>query len=219
MIDVCMALDQSVSSHTGVRTIQNTGVFSQAVFQPPRPNSLSLEHGSAAKTLIAPTRYRQLRRLSLRRMTQSASVLNSGAHSFRFLGSQKLPCFFNFPVSRARPEKLCDYYWLQLQITCKSGWIAQPKKRYCVSKEGKSKLTAQRRTKTQGSRSNGARLGLGRLKILSRRPSRATCWCWFPVSVSYSQKAKNVQNLLLAKSQLSRWLRGLKRTLLSLRNS
>ena len=69
MIDVCMALDQSVSSHTGVRTIQNTGVFCQAVFQPPRPNSLSLEHGSAAKTLIAPTRYRQLRRLSLRRMT------------------------------------------------------------------------------------------------------------------------------------------------------
>ena len=55
----------------------------------------------------------------------SASVLNSGAHSFRRLGSQKLPCFFNFPVSRARPEKLCDFYWLQLQITCKSGWIAQ----------------------------------------------------------------------------------------------
>ena len=27
-------------------------------------------------------------------MTKSASVLNSGAHSFGFLGSQKLPCFF-----------------------------------------------------------------------------------------------------------------------------
>ena len=35
------------------------------------------------------------------------SVLNSGAHSFRILGSQKLPCLFNFPVSRARPEKKC----------------------------------------------------------------------------------------------------------------
>ncbi|CAH3031427.1 unnamed protein product, partial [Porites evermanni] len=33
------------------------------VFQPPRPYSLFLEHGSEAKTLIAPTQYRQLRRL------------------------------------------------------------------------------------------------------------------------------------------------------------
>ena len=53
MIDICMALDQSVSPHTGVRTIQNTGVFWQAVFEPPRPYSLFLEHGSAAKTLIS----------------------------------------------------------------------------------------------------------------------------------------------------------------------
>ena len=47
MIDICMALDQSVSPHTGVRTIQNTAVFWQAVFQPPRPYSLFLEQGSA----------------------------------------------------------------------------------------------------------------------------------------------------------------------------
>ena len=53
MIDICMDLDQSVSPHTGVRTIQNTWVFWQAVFQPPRPYSLFLEHGSAAKTLIS----------------------------------------------------------------------------------------------------------------------------------------------------------------------
>ena len=53
MIDICIALDQSVSPHTGVRTIQNIGVFWQAVFQPPRPYSLFLEHGSAAKTLIS----------------------------------------------------------------------------------------------------------------------------------------------------------------------
>ena len=52
MIDTCMALDESVSPHTGVRSIQNTGVFWQEVFQPPRPHSLFLEHGSAAKTLI-----------------------------------------------------------------------------------------------------------------------------------------------------------------------
>ena len=53
MIDICMALDQSVFPHTGVRTIQNTGVFWRAVFQPPRPYSLFLELGSAAKTLIS----------------------------------------------------------------------------------------------------------------------------------------------------------------------
>ena len=49
--------------------------------------------------------------------------------------------FFKFTVSRARPKKLRDFYWLQLRITCKSGWIAQAEKRYCVSKGGKSKLT------------------------------------------------------------------------------
>ena len=53
MIDICMALDQSVSPHTDVRTIQNTGIFWQAVFQPPRPYSLFLEHFAAAKTLIS----------------------------------------------------------------------------------------------------------------------------------------------------------------------
>ena len=76
-------------------------------------------------------------------MTKSARVINSVAHSVRiFLGSQKMSCFSNFPVFRARPEKLCDFYWQQLRITCKSGWIAQAEKRYCVSKEGKSKLTS-----------------------------------------------------------------------------
>ena len=34
--------------------------------------------------------------------------------NYIFLGSQELPCFFNFPVSYAHPEKLCDFYWLQL---------------------------------------------------------------------------------------------------------
>ena len=47
-------------------------------------------------------------------MTESASVLNSGAHSFRRLGSQKLPRPFNFPVSRARPEKIV---WFLLAAT------------------------------------------------------------------------------------------------------
>ena len=43
MIDICIALDQSVSPHTGVRAIQNTGVFLQAVFQTPRPHSFFLD--------------------------------------------------------------------------------------------------------------------------------------------------------------------------------
>ena len=58
MIDICMALDQSVSPHTGVRTIQNTGVFLQAVFHPPRPYSLffgtRLRHQNFN---LAPTQY------------------------------------------------------------------------------------------------------------------------------------------------------------------
>ena len=53
MTDICMALDQAVLPHTGVRTIQNTGAFWQAVFQLPRPYPLFLEHGSSAKTLIS----------------------------------------------------------------------------------------------------------------------------------------------------------------------
>ena len=39
MIDICIALDQSVFPHTGVRAIQNNGVFWQAVFQTPHPHS------------------------------------------------------------------------------------------------------------------------------------------------------------------------------------
>ena len=63
MIYICMALDQSVSLHTVVRTIQNTGVFWQAVFQPPRPFSLFLERLRRQNVNLAPKQYRQLRRL------------------------------------------------------------------------------------------------------------------------------------------------------------
>ena len=52
-----------------------------------------------------------------------------------------MPCFLKFPVSRARPEKLCDFYWLQLRITRKSGWIAETEKKDTASvKEGKVSL-------------------------------------------------------------------------------
>ena len=69
MIDICMALDQSVSPHTGVRTVQNTGVFWQAVFQPPRPYSFFFGTRLRRQNFnLAPTQYRQLRRLWQRAM-------------------------------------------------------------------------------------------------------------------------------------------------------
>ena len=79
-------------------------------------------------------------------MTQSASVINSGVHSFQmFLGSQKLHCFFNFPISHASYKKLFDCYWLQLRITCKSGWIAQAEKDTAsANKEAKVRLLHRR---------------------------------------------------------------------------
>ena len=52
---------------------------------------------------------------------------------------------FRFHLSPFPQKRLIlrlDFYWLQLQMTCKSGWIAQAEKRYCMSKEGKSKLTS-----------------------------------------------------------------------------
>ena len=55
------------SPHTGVRTIQNTGVFWQAVFQRPRPHSLFLNHGSAVKTLIKTTK-KKIKTLIKRRL-------------------------------------------------------------------------------------------------------------------------------------------------------
>ena len=50
-----------------------------------------------------------------------------------------LPCFFNFSVSCARPEKLCDFYWLQLRITSQIGLHKQKKDTASV-KEGKVSL-------------------------------------------------------------------------------
>ena len=43
-----------------------------------------------------------------------------------------------YPYPEPVPKKLCDFYWLQLRIKCKSGWIAQAKKK---------KMRQQRREK------------------------------------------------------------------------
>ena len=55
------------------------------------------------------------------------SIFGSAFLSY-FSWDSKIALFFYFPVSRARPEKLCDFYWMQLRITRKSGWIAQAEK-------------------------------------------------------------------------------------------
>ena len=52
-VDCVVSISHTLVWHTGVRAIQNTGVFLQAVFQTPRPHSFFLDRGSAAKTLIA----------------------------------------------------------------------------------------------------------------------------------------------------------------------
>ena len=31
--------------------------------------------------------------------------------------------FLTFPYPVPVPKELCDFYWLQLRITCKSGWL------------------------------------------------------------------------------------------------
>ena len=56
MIDICIALDQSVSPHTGVQAILLAGGISNA-----SSPLLFLDRGSAAKTLIS--QYRQLHRV------------------------------------------------------------------------------------------------------------------------------------------------------------
>ena len=65
MIDICMALDQSVSPHTGVRTIQNTGFSGRWYFNRLIPTPFFWNTALPPNFNLAPTQYRQLRRLVL----------------------------------------------------------------------------------------------------------------------------------------------------------
>ena len=76
----------------------------------------------------------------------------------------------------------CNFESLASQVA-----IAQAEKRYCVSKGGKSKPNCVDEDKDSRLCSNCTKRGLGRLKILSRSPSRATYLCCFLI---YSQKAR-----------------------------
>ena len=60
---------------------------------------------------------------------------------FVVLGVKNCFAFLTFPHPVPVPKNCVDFYWPQRRGTCKSGWIAQAEKRYCVSKGGKSKVT------------------------------------------------------------------------------
>ena len=51
----------------------------------------------------------------------------------------KIASFLTFPYPEPVPKKLYDFYWLQLRIACKSGWIAQAEKD-TASEKGKVRL-------------------------------------------------------------------------------
>ena len=42
--------------------------------------------------------------------------LQFGSAFLSYSWEWKFALFFNFPISRVRPKKLCDFYWLQLRI-------------------------------------------------------------------------------------------------------
>ena len=71
------------------------------------------------------------------RRSQPASWIRERIPSVFFLGVKNCLLFLTFPYPVPVPKKLCDFYWLQLRITCKSGWIAQAeKKNTATAKEG-----------------------------------------------------------------------------------
>ena len=61
--------------------------------------------------------------------TQLSIALNIPVNA---LGCLLVFLTFPYPV----PKNCVDFYWPQRRSTCKSGWIAQAEKRYCVSKKG-----------------------------------------------------------------------------------
>ena len=60
---------------------------------------------------------------------------------FVFLGV-KLPCFFNFPICQARHEKIVIFIGCNFESRGSQVGLHKRNQRYCVSKEGKSELTA-----------------------------------------------------------------------------
>ena len=53
----------------------------------------------------------------------------------------KLPCFFNFPICRARHEKIVIFIGCNFESRGSQVGLHKRNQRYCVSKEGKSELT------------------------------------------------------------------------------
>ena len=87
----------------------------------------SLPHPSATADMLWQEQQEDIKFSSAFLSVSKPSIFGSAFLSY-FSWDSKIALFFNFPVSRARPEKLCDFYWMQLRITRKSGWIAQAEK-------------------------------------------------------------------------------------------
>ena len=85
-------------------------------------------------------------------MTSSASVLNSGAHSFRFLRSQKLPCFFlTFPYPATVPKNCVIFIGYNFKSRGSQVGLHKQKKDTASAKKGKVRLQrSSRRTTSKG---------------------------------------------------------------------
>ena len=77
------------------------------------------------------------------------TIIEEGGESLQ--GKQPLHSFFFIRIlfflctDAQPPEKLCDFCWLQLQITWKSGRIAQAEKKILCQQREKGKVSLQRR--------------------------------------------------------------------------
>ena len=66
-----------------------------------------------------------------------------------------MPCLFNFPVSRARPEKLCDFIGCIFESLASQVGLHKQKKDTASAKEGKVSLLRR------GGQSQGCALTYG----------------------------------------------------------
>ena len=56
-----------------------------------------------------------------------------------------MPCFVNFPVSRARPEKLCDSSFIGCNFKSRASQVVLHKQKKNTASARKGKVSLQRR--------------------------------------------------------------------------
>ena len=99
-----------------------------------------------------------------------------------FLGSQKLPSFFNFPITGARHKNMCDFIGRNFESRVSEVGLHKQKKDTASAKEGRVSLLRRGgqsqdcalTLNTAHGRPTRLRLGLGRLKILESFRSEIT---------------------------------------------